>query len=113
MAYTTFLPRRDASRLTRREPTVQLRTDPELRIGPPFKLPEWLLLASWCFGGLFSSFPTVLHVSSEARTKEILCKPMEEQSPRLTAGLSPVYQRDEKRSSFLAADQCTDAYLSL
>ena len=58
MAYATRLPRRDATRLPRREPTVQLCTDPELRIRPQFKLPDWLLLASWSFGGLFSSFPT-------------------------------------------------------
>ena len=36
-------------------------------------------------------------------------KPMEEQNPRLTTGSSAVYQRDEKRSPFLAANQCTDA----
>ena len=48
-----------ATRLPRREPTVQPRTDPELRIRPQFKLPDWLLLASWSFGGLFSSFPTI------------------------------------------------------
>ena len=35
-----------------------------------------------------ASKTTVLNVSSEARTKEILCKPMEEQSPRLTRVLS-------------------------
>ena len=58
MAHATRLPRRDATRLTRREPAVQLRTDPELRIRPRFKLPDWLSLASWSFGGLFSSFPT-------------------------------------------------------
>ena len=34
-----------------------------------------------------------LNVSPEARTSEILCKPMGEQSPRLTTGSSPVYQR--------------------
>ena len=34
-----------------------------------------------------------LNVSPEARTSEILCKPMEEQNPRLTTGSSPVYQR--------------------
>ena len=31
------------------------------------------------------------NVSPEARTSEILCKPMEEQNQRLTRGLSPVY----------------------
>ena len=36
---------------------------------------------------------TVLDVSSEARTKEILCKPMEEQNPRLTTGSSAVCKR--------------------
>ena len=30
---------------------------------------------------------------------------------RFITGLSAVYHRDDKRSSFLAADQCTDAYL--
>ena len=61
MAYATRLPRRDATRFPRREPTVQLRTDPELRIRLQFKLPDWFLLASWSFGGLFSSFPTILN----------------------------------------------------
>ena len=56
---------------------------------------------------------TVLNVSSQARTKEILCKPVEEQNVRLTRGLSPVYHRDRERSSLLAVDQRTDAYLSL
>ena len=37
---------------------------------------------------------------------------MGEQSPRLTTGSSPVYYQDDGRSSFLAADQGTDAYLS-
>ena len=55
----------------------------------------------------------LLGVSLEAPTKETLCKPMEEQNPRLTRGLSAVYHRGEKRSSFLDADQWTDAYLSL
>ena len=50
------------------------------------------------------------NVSPEARTSEILCKPTEEQNHRLTRGLSPVYQRDEKRSLFLAADQWNDAF---
>ena len=59
VAHATRLTRRDATRLTRREQTVQLRTDPELRIRPRLKLPDWLLLASWSFGGLFSSFPTL------------------------------------------------------
>ena len=58
MAYAKHLTRRDATRLPRRDPTVQLRTDPELRIGPQFMLPDWLLLASWSFGGLFCSFAT-------------------------------------------------------
>ena len=35
----------------------------------------------------------LLNVSSEARTSEILCKPMEEQSPRLTTGSQPVHPR--------------------
>ena len=36
-----------------------------------------------------ASKTTVLNSPSEARTSEILCKPMEEQSPRLTRSLSP------------------------
>ena len=32
---------------------------------------------------------------------------------RFITGLSAVYQRDEKRSLFLAADQWTEAFLSL
>ena len=38
---------------------------------------------------------------------------MEEHNERLTSGLSAAYQRGEKRSLFLAADQWTDAFLSL
>ena len=56
----TRLPRRDATRLPRREPTVQLRTDPELRIRPRLNATRLVLLASWSFGGLFSSFPTLV-----------------------------------------------------
>ena len=56
---------------------------------------------------------TVLNVYSQTRTKEILCKPLREQNVRLTRGLSPVYHRDCERSSLMAVDQCTDAYLSL
>ena len=33
--------------------------------------------------------------------------------PRFISGLSPVYHRDRERSSMLAVDQRTDAYLSL
>ena len=53
----------------------------------------------------------VLNVSSEARPKEVPCKPMEEQSPRFIRGSSAVYPRFIRRtsSSFLAAHQCTDA----
>ena len=56
---------------------------------------------------------TLLGVSLEARTSEIVCKPMEEHNGQLTRGLSVVYPRDLGRSSFLVADQCADAYLSL
>ena len=52
-----------------------------------------------------------LNVSPEAGTSEIICKPMEEQNPRFSRGSSVVYQRDEKRFLFLAADQVTDAYV--
>ena len=38
---------------------------------------------------------------------------MGEQNPRLTTGSSPVYNQDEKRSLFMAADQWNDAFLSL
>ena len=70
MAYATRLPRRDATRLKRREPTVQLLTDPELRIRPQFKLPDWLLLACWSFGGLFSSFSTTGHATETSMILE-------------------------------------------
>ena len=53
------------------------------------------------------------NVSPEARTGEIQCKPTEEQNQQLTTGLSVVDQRDEKRALFLAAEQWTDAFLSL
>ena len=55
----------------------------------------------------------VLNDSPEARTSEILCKPMGEHNGRLTSSLNAVYQRDEKRFWFLDADECTDAYLPL
>ena len=45
--------------------------------------------------------------------RKFLCKPMEEQNPRLTTGLSAISKRDDGRSSFLVADQWTDDYLSL
>ena len=54
------------------------------------------------FGGLGSQAPlwpssamltTVLNVSSQARTKVILCKPLKEQNVRLTRGLAAVYHR--------------------
>ena len=38
---------------------------------------------------------------------------MEEQNYRLTTGLSAVYHWDRERSSLLAVDQCTDAYVAL
>ena len=53
-----------------------------------------------------TSKATVLDVSSEARTDDILCKPK-----RRTQ--RAVYNWDEKNSSFLAADQRTDATLPL
>ena len=56
---------------------------------------------------------TVLNESSQARTKKILCKPLRGNNVRFIRGLSPVYHRDRERSSLLAVDQCTDAYLSL
>ena len=60
-----------------------------------------------------ASKTTVLNNSPGARTREILCKSLGEQNVRLTSGLRSLYQRDEKRSVFLAADLITDAYLSL
>ena len=51
----------------------------------------------------------VLNVSSEARTKEILWKPIEEQNERLTLGLS----LGPRALFVLAADQGTEAYLCL
>ena len=38
---------------------------------------------------------------------------MDEQSPRLTTGASPVYQWNEKHSVFVAADQWTEVLLFL
>ena len=51
---------------------------------------------------------TLLGVFLEARTKETLCKPME-QNKRLTTVFSAFYPRDDGRSSFLVADQYTVA----
>ena len=60
---------------------------------------------------------TVLDVFSKARTKEILFKPNSGTRPpvgeRLTSGWRAIYYRDDGRSSFLAADWWTDAFLSL
>ena len=50
-----------------------------------------------------ASKTTVLNIFLDARTREILCKPAAEQ----TRGRQAVYQRDEKRSLFLAANQWT------
>ena len=80
----------------------------KIAIGPvvsPRKRPTLLLSRA--------SKTTVLNVSSETRTTETVWKPMEGHNERLTTGLSAVYPWDQGRSSFLAADQCTDAYLSL
>ena len=52
-------------------------------------------------------------VFSEARTNNIELKPMEERNECLTNGLSAVYPQDRNNYLFLAADKCTDAYLSL
>ena len=46
-----------------------------------------------------------IYVFQKLRTNEILVKPTGEQIQRLTRGLSPVYERDEKRYLFLAAEQ--------
>ena len=43
-----------------------------------------------------------MNVSSQARTKRILCKPLREQNVRLIIGLSAVYHRYRERSSLLA-----------
>ena len=51
--------------------------------------------------------------SIEETPLQCLSRRMEEQNQRLTTGLSLVYQRDDKRSLFLAADQWYDAFLSL
>ena len=51
-----------------------------------------------------------MNVSPKARTSEVLCKPIEEQSQLLTSGWRPVYPQDDGRSSFLAADQWTDTF---
>ena len=56
---------------------------------------------------------TVLNNSSEEQTREIPFKPSREQNVRLPSDLRPLYHRDGKRSLVLAADQCTDAHLSM
>ena len=52
-------------------------------------------------------------VSPEARTSKILCKPTEDPNQRLTSDLPAVYQLDEKRALFLAAEQWNEAFLTL
>ena len=60
---------------------------------------------------------TVLKVSSAARTMSFVFKTDGRTKPavdqRFIRGLSAVDQQGEKRPSFLAADQCTDAYVSM
>ena len=60
---------------------------------------------------------TVLNVSSAARTMSFVFKTDGRTKPavdqRFIRGLSAVDQQGEKRPSFLAADQCTDAFLFL
>ena len=53
------------------------------------------------------------HVSRKTRRSEIIFKPTETPNQRLTYGLSAVYERDEKRSLLLAADQLNGAFSSL
>ena len=48
--------------------------------------------------------------NTHTRTKENLFEPLKEQNVRLTCCLTPVYNRDCKRSPLLAVDHCTDAY---
>ena len=58
---------------------------------------------------------TVLNVPSKARTVYFVLKTdggtKRAVDQRFIRGLSAVDQRDEKRSSYLAAEQCTDAYV--
>ena len=54
-----------------------------------------------------------LTVSLKERTIKICLNRMREQNQRLTRDLCALYQRDRERSSFLAADQWTDDFLSL
>ena len=58
-----------------------------------------------------------LNVSPEARTSKIPCNPKTGTKPpvdrRFVSGVKAVSPRDERGSLFLAADQWTDAFLSL
>ena len=56
------------------------------RVGSPRTQPSHLLSRT-----PNASQATILNISPEARTKEILCKPMEEHNERSTTGLSAVY----------------------
>ena len=60
-----------------------------------------------------ASNTTVGNDPSETRTSEIPCKRTGYQNNRLTTGSSAFYHWDCERFSFLAADQCTVAHLSL
>ena len=75
------------------------------RVDPARRLPSFFSLQRIADTG-----PDIF---SRARTNEILFKPLEEQNQRLTTSLSAVYQRDDKRALFLAAEQWNDAFLSL
>ena len=85
----------------------EARRGPAGRVGTPA-----------CLFAQESTVPVALEDNCSERffgstNNEFLCKPMGEESPRLRCGSSAVYPRDDGRSSFLAADQWTDAYLSL
>ena len=62
---------RGALAAPRRDALAATRTDRATAHGPraadptAIQLPDWLLLACWSFGGLFSSFPTLVVIVRE------------------------------------------------
>ena len=92
-------------RLAERRGRAGTRSTGRRRNGSPKRKPPLLPSRRWK--------NNLSGVSPEARTQETPDRPIEELNPRFIRGLSAVYKRDEKRSSFLDADECTDAYLSL
>ena len=97
-----------ATRLTRRDALAATRTDRATAHGSravnpnACKLFELLLLASWSFGGLFSSFPIqgvfdLLAPKNEDGVSLILEARSEDPTNRPTAVFNPIFESEDRR----------------